>query len=366
VDEVQENCLNMKTVFLESHNINNRAGGLGTFNYELIKGLQNNDLSGLEIWLNAKKPYELEAVFKDEFKYHQYKSLQRYPLFRIKKKHDLWHSLNQNTKIEPFKAGNYLLTVHDVNFIEECTGEDREAHAKRFRGKLERSTAITYISEFAKQQAHSYFNIPNVPEYVIYNGNPITYVADTSAYKPDAPVDFPFIYSIGEFHERKNFLSLVKMIAIMPEGINLVISGNNSHDYGTVIKEYIAKNNLGSRVFLTGKVDDAGKQYYMQNCLAFAFPSIREGFGLPPIEAMKFGKPVFLSTYTSLPEIGGDAAYYWDNFDPEYMRDHFYKCMDDFNANKKIRTDLLKERADFFTWDKSAAEYISVYREILR
>lgn len=355
----------MKTVFLESHNINNRAGGLGTFNFELVKAMAAVDTSGLELHLNAKHPEELKELYGSRFKYHKYSGLQRHPLFRIKTKYDVWHSLNQNTKVEPFFKQNYLLTVHDVNFVEEQSSNMEDKHNQRFIKKLERANAITYISEFAKKQAHSYFNIPNVPQYIIYNGNPITEIADTAHYKPAVPVDVPFIYSIGDFQERKNFLSLVKMIAVMPEGVNLIISGNNTHEYGSVIKDYIAKYNLGKRVFLTGKVDETGKQYYMKNCLAFAFPSIREGFGLPPIEAMKFGKPVFLSTLTSLPEIGGDAAYYWDNFDPEYMREQFYSSMNDFEANTEMRTQALKGRGNFFSWEKSAEEYVSVYRKML-
>ena len=354
----------MKTIILESHNINNRAGGLGTFNYELIKGIKNNNTEGLDIFLIAKKPEELQRTFGNTFNYRKYVSLNRYPLFRIKKKHDLWHSLNQNTKVEPFKTSKYLLTIHDVNFVEEESSDMNHKRNRQFISKLERATAITYISEFAKKQAHSYFKIPNVPEYIIYNGNPVTNFADTAAFVPNVPVDKPYIYSIGDFQERKNFLALVKMIALMPD-FNLIISGNDSHEYGNVIKSYISDNNLGNKVFLTGKVDDTGKQFYMANCTAFAFPSIREGFGLPPIEAMKFAKPVFLSTLTSLPEIGGDAAYYWDNFDPEYMKQRLIEGLDDFENNKAVRTHQLLERANFFNWDRSAAEYINVYRSLL-
>ncbi|OYQ34669.1 glycosyl transferase family 1 [Flavobacterium cyanobacteriorum] len=354
----------MKTIFLESHNISNRAGGLGTFNYELIRGLRNNDLNGLDIWLTAKKPKELEKEFGSVFNYYQYKPLQRHSLFRIKKKHDLWHSLNQNTKIEPYKVSKYLLTVHDVNFVEEESADMNHEHNKRFTKKLERASAITYISEFAKKQAHRYFDIPKIPEYVIYNGNPITYFTDTSDYISKVPSEKPYIYSLGDFQERKNFLSLIKMISLIPD-FNLVISGNNNHEYGSIIKNYISDNNLTDRVFLTGKVDETGKQFYMKNCIAFAFPSIREGFGLPPVEAMKFGKPVFLSNLTSLPEIGGDAAYYWDNFDPEYMMQRLLDGLTDFENNKAQREATLKKRADFFNWDRSAAEYLKVYRSLL-
>lgn len=354
----------MKTIFLESHNVNNRAGGLGTFNYELIKGLANNNFPEFEIYLNAKKPEELEALYGSTFKYHKYNSLQRHSIFRVNKKHDLWHSLNQNTKIEPFKKSKYLLTVHDVNFVEEKSADMNNEHNRRFIKKLQRADAITYISEFAKKQAHQYFTIPQVPEHIIYNGNPISSFEDVSAYVPDVPADVPYIYSIGDFQERKNFLSLVKMIALMPD-VNLILSGNDEQEYGTVIKEYIKQHNLEKKVFLTGKVGNTAKQFYMKNCLAFAFPSIREGFGLPPIEAMKFGKPVFLSTLTSLPEIGGEAAYYWESFDPEYMKQKLYEGLNDFENNRQERQAILLERADFFDWNKSAAEYLSVYRQML-
>jgi hypothetical protein len=92
----------MKSIFLESHNIKNRAGGLGTFNYELIKGLSQLDLSNHKIILNSKDIKILENEFGSTFNYHKYNNLQRHSLFRIRKKFDIWHSLNQNTKVEPF------------------------------------------------------------------------------------------------------------------------------------------------------------------------------------------------------------------------------------------------------------------------
>ena len=354
----------MKKIFLESHNIDNRASGLGTFNQELVKAFAEINPNDLQLILNSKHPERLQKQYGPLFQYHKYSSLQRHPIFRIRKKHDLWHSLNQNTKIEPFRTSKYLLTVHDVNFVEEISSDMQHRNNKLFIAKLKRSDAITYISEFARKQTHQYFDVPKVPEYIIYNGNPITTILDTRDYSTTIPKDRPFIYSIGDFQERKNFLSLVKMIALMPD-INLVLSGNDSHEYGTVIKEYIRDNKLEHQVFLTGKVDEAGKQFFLQHCLAFAFPSIREGFGLPPIEAMRFGKPVFLSNYTSLPEIGGEDAYYWDNFDPEYMKEIVVQGLNHFNQNEAIVSQKMKERAAFFDWKKAASEYLNVYRSIL-
>lgn len=351
----------MKSVFLESHNLKNRAGGLGTFNYELIKAIAALPHPELDIYLNLKDPESLKTEFDNAFKYNKYSSLQRHRLFRIGKKYDVWHSLNQNTKIEPgSKPGKYILTVHDVNFMEEGSPEATAKNARVFKEKLRRADVITYISEFAKKQAHQYFDIPNIKETVIYNGNPISTVLDISDFTPSLISDKPFLYSLGDFIERKNFLSTVKMMEHIND-YNLIISGNNNKPYGEEIKNYITQHNLQDKVFLTGKVSDIEKQYYLANCAAFVFPSIREGFGLPPIEAMKFGKPVFLSDKTSLPEIGGDAAFYWNNFDPEYMKEFLETQLSAFNNNPAPYLEKINARANFFTWEKAAKAYIELY-----
>lgn len=352
----------MRSVFLESHNMKNRAGGLGTFNYELIKAIAAQPTENLEIYLNLKNVKDAEAQFKNAFKYHQYSSLQRHNLFRIRKEFDVWHSLNQNTKVEPGKQpGKYIVTIHDVNFMEEGSPKDAAPNIAVLKEKIKRADVITYISEFAKKQTHQYFDIPKVQETVIYNGNPISTLVDYKNYTPGIPLDKPFFYSIGDFIERKNFLAIVKM-AEVTNSYNLVISGNNDKAYGQEIKDYIKFKNLENRIFLTGKVSEEGKQYFLANCAAFLFPSIREGFGLPPVEAMKFGKPVFLSDKTSLPEVGGDAAFYWNDFTPEYMRDVVLNNLETFKNNPAPYLEKIKSRADYFNWDKAAAEYLKLYR----
>lgn len=352
------------TVFLETHNLKNKASGLGTFNYELIKALSQLDFDDLDVTLNAQDVSSLQEEFGNKFQYHKYSALSRLPLFRIRKKYDLWHSVNQNTKVEPYHSGKYLLTVHDVHFVEETSSNKSAKLHRLFIEKLQRASAITYISEYAKKQTHAHFDVPKVPEYVIYNGNPISTLRDTSGIQSIDSSGKPYIYSIGDFLERKNFLALVRMMPLLGE-FNLILSGNYHKPYGKEIQEYIQAHGLENRVFLTGKIDEVTKQFYLSNCHAFLFPSLREGFGLPPVEAMRFGKPVFLANRTSLPEIGGENCYYWNDFEPESMKSILIEGLHHFYQNEDLNRKHMLERAAQFDWKKAAASYLEVYRSLV-
>lgn len=355
----------MLNIFLESHNIKNQHFGFGQFNYHLIKGFYNADIKGFKITLHAKNIEALKLEFGDYFNYKKYHSLRRHKVFRVRKKYDLWHCLNQNIKIEPYHNIPYLLTVHDVNFIDEVSNDLNHKTNIRFQNKLNRSAAITYISDYAKQSTHQHFKVPDVPEFVIYNGNPITDILIPENYKPKLISTKPYLFSIGEFTERKNFHALVEMLAHSPD-YNLILSGNNNTTYAnTTLQNTIKKLKLENRVIITGKISELDKQYYMQNCKAFVFPSLREGFGIPPIEAMRFGKPVFLSNNTSLPEIGGEHAFYWNNYDPNYMADVLKNGLNSFNKNKAELSQNYIIHAKSFNWDNAAKQYLEVYKKVL-
>lgn len=354
----------MKTVFLESHNIKNLYFGFGQFNYHLIKALAKIEHPDYKIVLHGKNIDWLKKEFGASFDYKKSFSLRRYAPFRIRKKYDLWHSLNQNIKIEPYHDIPYLLTVHNITHIKNPDSYLHEKVHQRFQNKLNRSTAITYISEFAKQSTHQYFNVPNVPEYVIYNGNPLTNVNLPNNFEPPLVPQKPFLFSIGQITARKNFISLVRMLPILKD-FQLIIGGKNTTETANELMEEAEKLGVKDRIFLIGNISENQKKYYYKKCDAFVFPSLREGFGLPVIEAMLFGKPVFTSNNTSLPEIGGKIAYYWDHYNPEYMAQVFNKGMQHFSEHKEELQKKSIERANHFDWDAAAQQYAQVYQSII-
>lgn len=354
----------MKQVFLESHNVNNMFFGFGQFNYHFIKALYHKQIGDIKFTLNVKDVSKFKDEFGDYFCYYSYKSYQRYKLFAIKKKFDLWHSMNQNTKIEPFYKQKYLLNIHDINFVEEVSNDLQHKRNQRFINKLKRSNAIVYISEFAKKSTHQYFEVPKVPEFVIHLGNTISEIKISESYQPKILPQKPFFYSVGEFLEKKNFISLVRMMPYFPEN-QLVLSGNTNTTHFEIIKQEIIKLNVESQVIITGKVSEEDKQFYMKNCEAFMFPSLREGFGLPPIEAMRFGNAIFLSDKTSLPEIGGKDCFYFNDFSAENMKNVVKNGLELYGKNKLYYQNSYRERAKSFRWEKAIEEYLKIYRMLL-
>ncbi|MBC7846062.1 MAG: glycosyltransferase family 4 protein [Flavobacterium sp.] len=357
-----------KKIFLETHNIKKLHTGFGQFNFNLAKALSNETefLNDHEVILNCNNDIVKKELGKS-LSYNKYFPITRYPFFRLKKNFSLWHSVNQNTKIEP--ASNtipYLLTIHDINFLEEETGSNLDFRINQLKNKIKRSDSIVYISEFTKISTHAHFTIPNIPEYVIYNGNNLNPNHSNNSeilfngFKPNNP----FIFSIGQVVEKKNFHTLIEMLRFTND-VQLVIAGEMKTQYAETLRQKIELYKLENRVFLLGIISESDKIYYYKNCLAFAFPSLREGFGLPVLEAMTFGKPVFLSNKTSLPEIGGQYSFYWDNFDPEYMANVFNDGINQFNENKEMYTSAYKKHAQKFTWETAAKEYMTVYKRIL-
>jgi glycosyltransferase involved in cell wall biosynthesis len=248
--------------------------------------------------------------------------------------------------------------------MEEMTGRKLEKRKRLFEAKLKRSTVITYISNYAKQMTHQYFNVPNINAYIIYNGSAkIAHQLDPN-HKPIIKIKGDFLFFIGEFLEKKNIHTLIEMLPFMPN-YKLVLAGKNNTKYAERCRNLISKLKLENRVIITGKISEEDKWYYYKNCSAFVFPSLREGFGLPPIEAMQFGTPVFLSNKSALPEIGGEHAYYWTKFDPEYMAKTLHSQLKSFENNKTQNQENLKAHAKSFSWDKTAKAYLEVYNSLL-
>ena len=327
--------------------------GLYTYCLELYSALQKvEEEYDIEITYLTTKKASLLLASKNVRRITLFDKL----LFRVPSSIDVYHSPFQLGKFFP-KGINSVLTIHDLNFLYEGkVNVDR--FISRVQKRVDKCDFIVAISEFAKSDICKHLNLGNKPIKVVYNGCSFYQgqeVAAPTNYKPTNP----FLFSIGTVLRKKNFHVLPCLLE--NNDMELVIAGNPS-DYSDAIMEEAIKYGVENRVHIIGSIDDADKDWYYRNCSAFVFPSLAEGFGLPVLEAMSYGRPIFLSKHTSLPEIGKDFAYY---FDVDFTRSEMQKVLSqgliEF-ADKDVSAQI--EYAKSYTWENTAREYCKIYNQL--
>jgi glycosyltransferase involved in cell wall biosynthesis len=349
----------MSNILVDLHRTGGNAyNGLYHFCYQLGKHLALETPEDMH--LHFYVPKSQRDVFGKTVNYVTQYSLHKY-FHQLTSRFDVWHVTTTLSWYRPYgsKTAN-VYTIHDLNFLneEEYTDPKRKRYLTLIQQRINRADYLTFISEFARRQALEHLNLGNKPYSIIYNGcNVPEQIIDKPRYVPSKP----FLFSIGQFHSRKNFHVLPALL--VDNDYELVIAGLNEFSYTAKVIEHAKKLNVGSRLKLIGAVSNEEKSWYYENCLAFVFPSIGEGFGLPVLEAMYFGKPVFLSKCTSLPEVGGDVAYYFDDFAPGCMKEVFERGMHHYQC--KHPQDKIIERAKSFSWKNAADRYLNVYRKFL-
>ncbi len=273
---------------------------------------------------------------------------------------DIFHSLHQASSYEPRHfTGKYILTVHDLNYTEKYEGLLLKKKLRMVQSKIDRAHFVVTDSHFVLRQVNQYLEM-KCPATVIHLRNTID--RSIPATRPSWLPEGPFLFSLGIISSTKNVSALLPFLQKLKD-FHLVVAGDKKSEYAKAMEQKIISDGLSSRVFMPGPVSDREKLWLYENCDAFLFPSIAEGFGLPLVEVMSLGKPVFAYYGSSLPEIGGDVAYYWQDFDPQTMADVFVKGMHDFSVDPG-KPNLLKERAALFNWDQSAREYVSLYNSV--
>lgn len=279
----------------------------------------------------------------------------------------VWHSTQQYAEIFPtWRLCRRILTIHDLIPLDEPGADSRSI--RRFRrnlaAKIARSAALTYPSEFVQRHVRSEFVIPaGTIERVIYNAPALL---DVPPERPLLPDGFPelFLLTVSTVLPRKNVHVLLPMLERLPDRIGLVVAGTHTSDYAVRVREQATGRGLERRVVFLGEVTEAQKLWLYDHAALLVFPSLQEGFGLPVVEAMQRGLPAVIARRTSLPEIGGDVAFYFDTDDPADMA----ATVQTHLASRTTRPDLvdrLRAHASRFTWEVAAREYQALYRELL-
>jgi glycosyltransferase involved in cell wall biosynthesis len=274
---------------------------------------------------------------------------------------DLWHALHQDSAFIPATGKTkFVLTIHDLNFLSEKSPTKAKKRLARLQKKVNRANAICFISEFAKTNASEHLNLQNKPLSVIYNGVP---KLSDNLTKPQIVPKRKFLFNLGVLMPKKNHEAIIQMMQFLPE-YDLFIGGGGNSDYKNRLVQLVQELGLENQIYFAGYLNEEEKSWAYHHAEAFVFPSLNEGFGLPIVEAMSAGLPVFCSDKTSLPEIGGDFAFYWEHFDAEYMAALVTEKMKAI-AEISNFSSRLSTYASQFSWEKNAAAYQALYAKVL-
>lgn len=268
----------------------------------------------------------------------------------------LWHTLHQHNKtLPPQGCPRRLTTVHDLNYLHTMQGFARWRQDRRARALMRRTDHVVAISRHTADDVRRHLGWSG-PLEVIYNGAR-NLAQEAQAALPGREPGRPFLFHLSRMSPSKNPQAILGLAAAWPE-MDFVLCGPPSDE----AKSLRAANRLPNVSFHLG-ISDEQKAWAYAHCAGFLFPSLTEGFGLPPIEAMHFGKPVFLAHRSCLPEIGGDAATYFHGFEPADMRRVVEQGL--VRGAEPGRADAVRAHAAQFDWDRTAAQYLALYRRLL-
>lgn len=336
-----------KKIWIDIQKINNPYSGLGQFCIHLKKAIlqQTEDKNELKFFAGENKFLLLINKF----------------LFNTLLKIKVWHATHQEASLRyvPFGCA-LLLTVHDLNFLYKYKGLKRWWKKFVLKKKLNCANQINAISEFTKSEIVNNFALEPTKISVIYNGTNTITIPEPIANFPFVENDF--IFTIGIVQPKKNFRVLLNLLIDNNE--KLVIAGDDSSFYADEIKKSAEQFGVLNRIFFTGKISEENKSWLLYHCKAFAFPSLQEGFGLPVVEALSVGKPCFLNSATSLPEIGGDAVFYFTSFDEKQMQKDFQMGMNQYLNNKIGYEAAAKQQIAKFDWENAAQNYLALYHQL--
>jgi len=289
---------------------------------------------------------------------------------------DLIHYTNFNTPVF-FKPARSVVTIHDLT-LWFFPGRKQRSWFRRMmyrfiiRRSCENATKIIAVSEASKADIVKYLGIDPAKVAVIYEAATNRINADADPKKIEAikvrhDITRPFFMYVGAWRQHKNLVRLIRAFGVFRHryGLDyqLVLAGRVDPMFPE-IQATINQLNLQNHVVLAGYVADNDIGAFYAAAEAFVFPSLYEGFGLPPLEAMAAGTPVLSSNVSCMPEVLGDAALYFDPLDVEDMAAKMHDLATSYGLRRSLK-DKGFSQAKKYSFARMAKETLALYQEIL-
>ena len=362
----------VKTVALELQPCCGQRSGIGIYTYELAKRLQSNEnihfcgnifnfcgrndnsvsLKGIGMPLNESRifPYGIYRRIWNllPISYEYFFPTQA----------DL--TIFFNYIVPPRVHGKVITTIYDMTYLrfpETMNSRNLRRLKEGMQRSMARSDRILTISSFSKQEIIDLLHVPDEKISVIPCAPSFSNdLVDFNILKQKFGLNKPYLLYVGTIEPRKNLVRLIQAYEQLKRKedfpYQLVLAGGKGWQ-NQEIYQTANTSTFRDDIIFTGYISDAEKNCLYENAALFVFPSIYEGFGMPPLEAMHWGCPVVSSTAASLPEVVGDAAELVDPLSVGSITSGIQKVI-----SNKSYADTLRSRGSRqvtrYTWDLSA------------
>ncbi len=285
--------------------------------------------------------------------------------------------LLQRLQARVFFAPNYLLpqhlpagvrgiiTVHDLAFLrhpELVPPDRRQLLVRELKHSCDRAAGIVCVSQETCADLVELLGVPPDKVRVIYEGTTVPAVQEAAAERAVLRrhgILEPYILFLGNLEPRKNLVRLVRAFYQFAEPIQLVLAGSQARAYPELRRELQGKKNI----VLTGYLDDRSAAALLRRALFLAYPSVYEGFGLVPLEAMACGCPVLAGRGGALPEVLGEAAEWIDPL----ATDDIVRGLERLWFEDAWRDELVRrgaQQAARYTWRAAAEQTLAFFRDV--
>ncbi|MBU1083343.1 glycosyltransferase family 4 protein [Patescibacteria group bacterium] len=360
-----------------------QAAGIGRYTEELVRHLLKYDNKNEYYLFTTTATTELPVYapnlnqVKVNFPHYSFREQLLYPSILQRAKLDLIHYTNFNSPIL-FSGAPSVVTVHDLT-LWFFAGRKHKGWLQRFAYKLDiqktcqKAKHIIAVSLATKKDIIKYLGIEDQKISVIH-------LAPAKEYKPSVDpvkleslkrkfnINKSYLIYVGQWREHKNIIRLMRAFSLFKRryGLDyqLVLVGKTDKTY-TALPAIIKELNLANDVVMTGYVPDADLPCLYSSAELFVFPSLYEGFGLPPLEAMACGTPVVASNVSSLPEVLGDAARYFDPLDIEAMAKTMAEVAKSFSLKHQMKLKGLNW-VKRYSFDTMAKATFDIYQQVLK
>lgn len=367
---------------IDARGINLYKGtGIGTYTENVIKELLNIDTKnsytlywyGTDYETFKNNNCKINLISKG---HHDFFESAYLPYNTLKNNLDIYHIPQNGIGLSEDLSCIKISTIHDLipYIMPETVGRGYLLKfLKSMPAIVEKSDAIITVSEYSKKDLLKFFPINPDKIYV-------TPLAANKNYKimnkeycysyllNNYNIKNKFILYIGGFSQRKNVKALIyafsKIKNSFSKPVNLVIVGSNKDDLNN-LKVLCDRLRISKDVIFTGYVKEIELPIFYNACEVFAYPSLYEGFGLPPLEAMSCGAPVVTSDTSSIPEVVKDNGILINPFKNSEIEDALWKVLSD----ETLRNDLIAKgikNSAAFSWRKTAEKTLDIYNDVYK